>query len=219
LTVRVKVCGMTRIEDVEVADEAGADAIGCIVDVPVHTPREVSPEIAEDILSTASPYVTRVVVTMGEPPTVEEADAVQLHGDESPKDCENIVEMGYRVVKTLWVDDKGVLWLGDDIIDEDTLNSYERVVDAFLLDTKTGVRGGSGLTHDWNASAEVVKHVNPPIILAGGLTPDNVEEAIRTVRPYGVDVSSGVESEPGVKDPVLVHEFVKRAKKVGMERW
>ncbi len=218
MTVRVKICGITRVEDVGIADEAGADAVGCVVDVPVNTPREVDPKTAEDILSTASPYVTRVVVTMGEPPDVDEADVVQLHGDEGPEDCERVREEGYRVIKTLWVDRKGVLWVGDDMADEEVLREYEDVVDAVLLDTKSDARGGSGLTHDWEVSAEVVKHLNVPVVLAGGLTPDNVEDAIRIVRPYAVDVSSGVEASPGVKDPTLVYEFVERAKKTGEER-
>ncbi len=213
--VRVKICGITRPEDAQTAEEAGADAVGCVTEVPVPSPRSVGAETANEILSTVSPFVSKVTVVMddlGVLERVEEATVAQLHGTESPEDCERARELGYEVVKTLWVDASGRLWLGDDRVDDETLSKYLEVVDALLLDTRSEEGGGSGRTHDWSASAEIVERVDVPVILAGGLNPENVERAVREVRPHAVDTSSGVEREPGVKDPEAVREFVRRAK-------
>ncbi|MEO2241838.1 MAG: phosphoribosylanthranilate isomerase [Euryarchaeota archaeon] len=213
--VRVKICGITRARDARLAEEAGADAIGCVTEVPVPSPRSVNAETANEIFSTVSPFVSRVMVLMDDLTAlerVEEATAVQLHGTEDPSDCERARELGYDVIKTVWVDSSGRLWLGDDRLDDARLSAYLETVDALLLDTRSETGGGSGRTHDWTASAELADRVNVPVILAGGLTPDNVERAVRTVRPHAVDASSGVEREPGVKDPEAVRAFVRRAK-------
>ncbi|WP_457614052.1 phosphoribosylanthranilate isomerase [Methanopyrus sp.] len=211
----MKICGITRPEDAATADEAGADAVGCIVEVPVSTPRKVSAEDANEVFSTVSPFVSKVAVLMNnlEPvERLEEATAVQLHGTEDPETCEGISKLGFDVIKTFWVDQRGSVWLGDEPVGDEVLEEYCEVVDAILLDTKSEEGGGSGKSHDWNASARLMELLDVPVILAGGLNPKNVREAIETVRPYAVDTSSGVEKEPGIKDPEAVVEFVRITK-------
>ncbi|WP_456481384.1 phosphoribosylanthranilate isomerase [Methanopyrus sp.] len=215
--VRVKICGITRPEDAGVADEAGADAVGCVVEVPVFTPRKVSAERANEVFSVVSPFVSRVAVLMDnlEPvDRLEEATAVQLHGTEDPETCEELGELGFDVIKTFWVDRRGSVWLGEKPARDETLAEYCEVVDAVLLDTKSVEGGGSGECHDWDASARLAGRLDVPVILAGGLNPRNVREAIETVRPYAVDASSGVERKPGVKDPEAIAEFVRITKSV-----
>ncbi|WP_457620743.1 phosphoribosylanthranilate isomerase [Methanopyrus sp.] len=213
--VRVKICGITRPEDAATADEAGADAVGCVVEVPVSTPRKVPAEDANEVFSVVSPFVSKVAVLMDnlEPvDRLEEATAVQLHGTEDPETCEEIGELGFDVIKTFWVDQQGSVWLGNDPIGDEVLGEYCEVVDAVLLDTRSEEGGGSGQRHDWNASARLTERLDVPVILAGGLNPENVREAIEIVRPYAVDTSSGVEKEPGIKDPGAVAEFVRITK-------
>ncbi|WP_456483849.1 phosphoribosylanthranilate isomerase [Methanopyrus kandleri] len=215
--VRVKICGITRPEDAATADEAGTDAVGCVVEVPVSTPRKVSVEHANEVFSVVSPFVSRVAVLMDnlEPiDRLEEATAVQLHGTEDPETCEELSELGFDVIKTFWVDQRGSVWLGEELIGDEVLAEYCEIVDAVLLDTKSAGGGGSGERHDWDASARLVRRLDVPVILAGGLNPENVREAVETVRPYAVDTSSGVEKEPGIKDPEAIAEFVRATKSV-----
>ncbi|WP_456454509.1 phosphoribosylanthranilate isomerase [Methanopyrus sp.] len=213
--VRVKICGVTRPEDAATADEAGTDAVGCVVEVPVSTPRKVSAEHANEVFSVVSPFVSRVAVLMDnlEPvDRLEEATAVQLHGTEDTETCEKLSELGFDVIKTFWVDQRGSVWLGEESIREEVLVEYCEVVDAVLLDTKSEGGGGSGERHNWNVSARLVRRLSVPVILAGGLNPENVREAIETVNPYAVDTSSGVEKEPGIKDPEAIEKFVRVTK-------
>jgi len=210
---RVKVCGVTRDSDREAVVAAGADAVGVICDVPVDTPREVDTDTAADLLAGVPPLVTGVLVTM--PATVEEAvglveavepDALQVHGGLSPGE---LGALGHRLSQDVVV---AVDAAADDIAD------YADPADALLVDSVDAAGGGgTGETHDWERTREVVADLNVPVILAGGLTPDNVAAAVDTVRPFGVDVATGVERVAGgdrvggEKDHETVREFVAAA--------
>lgn len=197
--VKVKVCGTTRLKDALLAVACGADAIGFIF--YRKSPRYVTAQTAKDICSKLPPFVHRVGVFVNE--TAETVnriadrcglDAVQLHGDESPAFCRKI---RHRVIKAVRVQDAGSL---------KGLSRYP--VDGFLLDTyQEDQRGGTGEVFDWDLARRAKKY--GPIIIAGGLNPRNVKAAIQKVQPYGVDVSSGVEKSPGIKDPKKVKAFLK----------
>ncbi|WP_353634292.1 phosphoribosylanthranilate isomerase [Halobacterium sp. NMX12-1] len=204
---RAKVCGLTNEPDLRAAVDAGADAVGFIADVPVDTPREVSVEQAADLAAAAPPFVTTVLVTMPETPEqavelVERVnpDAVQLHGDLSAGDVERVAEnTRAAVLKTV------------DAADPEGAR-YDDAADALLVDSvdEAGA-GGTGRTHDWDATREFADSVDSPVVLAGGLTPENVAEAVATVDPFAVDVASGVEKTGGEKDHDAVRQFVASA--------
>ncbi|WP_226023269.1 phosphoribosylanthranilate isomerase [Halomicrobium salinisoli] len=210
---RVKVCGTTRVEDRDAAVAAGADAVGVISEVPVDTPREVDPETAADLLAGVPPLVTAVLVTM--PDSVQDAvtlaervrpDAVQVHGGLDPAE---VGALRQRV-------DAQVLAVTD--AESDDAADYAAVADALLVDSvgEDG-GGGTGETHDWERTRDLVADLDVPVLLAGGLTPDNVGEAVETVEPFGVDVASGVESAGGVKDRDAVERFVAAATAAGAD--
>ena len=204
---RVKVCGITRERDRDAAVAAGADAVGVISEVPVDTPREVAADRAAELLGGVPPLATGVVVTM--PDTVEQAvelvetaepDAVQVHGGLSPSE---LGALGRRVNQDLIVAVDA---------DADDAADYAAVADALLVDSVDAEGGGgTGETHDWERTRELVADLDVPVLLAGGLDPDNVTDAAATVAPFGVDVASGVEAEPGVKDRDAVERFVAAA--------
>jgi len=203
--VKVKICGITRVKDAVAAARAGADAIGLVFAM---SPRQISPEAAREIISAIPPFVTPVGLFVNEfPQRIKELAlacgfrAVQLHGDEPP---EYLAELqGLKIIKAFRIHTR------DDL---QALGSYQ--ADAYLLDAFTSERrGGTGKTFDWKIGLEAKKI--GPIILAGGLTPENVAQAVSLVEPYGVDVSSGVEAAPGEKDARLVEEFIRAAKQVG----
>lgn len=202
---RVKVCGTTTREDLDVVVAAGADAVGFIVDVSVDTPREVSAKRAVELARAAPPFVTTVLVTMPETPegTVELAsrvqpDVVQVHGELTPGDLAFLsAKVHGDVVKA---------------VSPEAAPAYDTVADALLVDSLDSEgAGGTGETHDWQRTRDLVETLNSPVVLAGGLTPDNVAEAVETVRPFGVDVASGVETDPGRKDANAVSAFVRAA--------
>ncbi|MCD2200283.1 phosphoribosylanthranilate isomerase [Halobacterium sp. KA-4] len=204
---RAKICGLTNERDRRAAVDAGADALGFIVDVPVDTPREVSVERAADLVAAAPPFVTTVLVTMPESPerAVElvdrvNPDAVQLHGDGPVSDVAYVAaNTSAAVLKTV------------DSADPEGAR-YDDVADALLVDSvdEEGA-GGTGRTHDWDATREFADSVDSPVVLAGGLTPENVAEAVATVEPFAVDVASGVERTGGEKDHDAVRRFVANA--------
>jgi phosphoribosylanthranilate isomerase len=204
MAVRIKICGITNPEDAQAAVEAGAHALGFVFYPP--SPRYVTPELAAAIISGLPPFVTAVGVFVNDFRGAVERiageiglHAVQLHGDESPQDC-----AGYRIP----------------VIKAFRLESTDRLPDiacyqvsAVLVDAHVpGMWGGSGKTLDWNRLARHIESVCPSarsrLILAGGLTPRNVAEAVRIVRPFAVDVSSGVEVSPGRKSHTLVKELI-----------
>jgi phosphoribosylanthranilate isomerase len=200
--VRVKICGVTRLEDALLAAELGADAIG--FNFWPGSRRHVDAEAARAIVDRLPPFVTPVGVFVNQPPTTVLALAaqsgvqvVQLHGDETWEDVNGYPIPAIKALRPCGRDD-----LAD-------LHRYR--VRAFLLDAPAPGYGGSGTPCDWALAAELAARV--PVLLAGGLTPDNVGEAVRTVRPFGVDVASGVERAPGVKDPDKLRRFLENAAK------
>ncbi|NOZ58697.1 MAG: phosphoribosylanthranilate isomerase [Euryarchaeota archaeon] len=209
--VRVKICGNTSVEDVELVSELGADFAGFIVEVPVDTPRKISLAQAERIME-EMPFTTAGVMVIM-PRSVEEAlnmylavrpDFIQLHGDESPRFVRELRGLvSCNIIKTIHVRGEESIALA---------KRYVNYVDAILLDTPSARGGGSGRVHDWEVSRRIVEALPKPVILAGGLTPENVAEAVRVVKPYAVDVSSGVEASPGRKDPEKVRRFIERAR-------
>lgn len=200
--VRVKICGITSVEDALYAVEAGADAIGLVFHE--QSPRYVFPEQAAVIVRALPPFVQAVglfvnadLATVTATADQCKLDLIQLHGDESPEYCGQV---GRRVIKAFRV---------KDITSLDPVKHYR--VAGYLLDAwSPSAFGGTGMTFNWEVAQAVGKY--GPIILAGGLTPDNVRRAIEAVTPYGVDVSSGVETSPGKKDLETVREFIRKAK-------
>lgn len=204
-------CGMTRAVDVAAAVAAGADGIGVIL---VPSKRQVSLEHAGEILRDVPPAVVTVGVFVN--PELEELleavrhlglDAVQLHGSESVALCRAVPEH-VTVVKAFRVAPG---------FDPAVMEAYRGAVKAVLLDTFVpGEGGGTGEVFDWSLIAGNLP-AWAPVLLAGGLTPENVGEAIRTVRPYAVDVSSGVEDAPGIKNHDKIERFVAAARAADME--
>lgn len=197
---RVKICGITRFEDARLSIELGAAALGFNFYEP--SPRYIEPESVNDIVSRLPPLVAAVGVFADETyggrvaGIAREAgvSVIQLHGPRFPKDIESL--KGYRLIRAVPV--------GPDF-DPATLQTLP--LEAFLLDSFDPVRiGGSGKSIDWDV-ARRANTQGKTIILAGGLAPGNVAEAIRHVRPFGVDVATGVESAPGVKDARKLRAF------------
>jgi phosphoribosylanthranilate isomerase len=203
MPVKVKICGITNIGDGVAAAEAGADAIGFVF--YDKSPRAVSVELASEIARNLPPVVVKVGVFVNAPEeTVQEAsercglDLLQFHGEESPEYC---LRFGLMSIKAFRVQDRASL---------SDLPNYE--THAWLLDAYSPSQlGGTGATFNWDLALEAKKW-GRPIFLAGGLTPQNVADAVRQAQPYAVDVSSGVEASPGRKDHAKVKAFVKAAK-------
>jgi phosphoribosylanthranilate isomerase len=200
--VRVKICGITNMEEALHAAACGADALGFVF-FP-KSPRYLTPEAARAIIAALPPFVTTVGLFVNEDPErIKEIvdycrlNVIQLHGDEPPQAC---VISPYRVIKALRVKDASIL-VG---LDEYSVSAL--LLDAWVADSY----GGTGHTFNWELAARVAQKYH--VILAGGLAPENVADAIRTVRPYGVDVSSGVEFSPGRKDSEKVEAFIRNAK-------
>jgi phosphoribosylanthranilate isomerase len=220
---KVKICGNTCVADAIMAVEAGADAVG-VINV-ANTRRYIDLETTKQIFDALPIFVSRVVViTLANMPIesvldkirlieATGADCIQLHGEEPVEVVADLREsMGnrIRIIKKIGIG-------GDRRECLENALAYEDVVDAILLDTAAGLMGeigGTGKEHDWNISKEITERVKKPVILAGGLNPDNVAKAIALVKPYAVDVSSGVESEVRKKDAVKVKKFVNIAKQV-----
>jgi len=197
--VKIKICGITNLEDALLAAELGADALGFIF-FP-QSPRKVAPETAREIIAQLPPFVASVGVFVDEAAAVLKElaarvglDWVQLHGQESPEYCRSL---GRRVIKGFRIKDENSLR---------ELEPYRDAVQAFLLDTyKKGQVGGTGEVFDWYLAREAKKFGQ--IILAGGLTPENVAQAIAIALPAAVDAASGTEAEPGRKDPAKLRAF------------
>ena len=207
MKTRVKICGITNLRDAQDAVDNGADAIG--FNFYPGSKRYISPSDAALVSAQIPMRVEKIGVfvnsTLEEMLEIEneiQLDSVQLHGDESPEFIENVrAESEASIIKAVRID------AGFDPTD---ILKYK--ADAILLDAfSESERGGTGQTFDWTIAKKCVELVDQ-VYLAGGLSPDNVADAIRTVRPFAVDVASGVESLPGKKDPAKVSAFIKAAK-------
>jgi phosphoribosylanthranilate isomerase len=206
---RIKICGTTTIGDAREAVSAGADALGFIF--TAKSSRNISVDKAREIVAGLPPFVDPVGVfvdrdmrEMAEIVREVGLSYVQLHGAEDPDYCRRFAQMAApcKVIKAFRV--------GPESREAD-FTKYNDVVMGFLLDTYVkGQAGGTGLTFDWHL-IESFK-LQRPVILAGGLGPGNIREAIRTVRPFAVDVVSGIEASPGVKDHIKLHELVSRVR-------
>jgi len=201
--VHVKICGVTNVRDARLASRLGADALG--FNFVRKSPRYIRPARAKAIVAALPPFITTVGVFADEYPDKVMAtcrlcglDAAQLHGNESPSRVEAV--RGVRRIKAIRVRNRR---------DVSLCRRYQ--VEAFLLDAYVpGQLGGTGETFNWALAREAREF--GPVILAGGLTPDNVAEAVAAAAPYAVDVASGVESAPGKKDKQAMAEFIRLAK-------
>ena len=198
----IKICGITNLDDALAAVDAGADALGFNFYKP--SPRYVTPETAVEIIAQLpnSTLTVGVFVNEDSPQSVKDlaqrasVTAIQLHGDESPDYCRNLAD--YKIIKALAA--------GPDF-DAQQTQAYE--VEAILLDTKDpALRGGTGRVFDW-AIAREVRQLVPKLLLAGGLSLQNIEHAVISVDPYGVDACSALEETPGKKDHERMRTFVK----------
>jgi phosphoribosylanthranilate isomerase len=205
MNTRVKICGITNLADAQAAVEAGADALGFIF--YEKSPRFISLKTAAEISKQLPPFIMRVGVFVNAPEDfVLKAIAecgltmLQFHGDESPEFC---TRFGLMTMKAFRIRDAESLKL---------IPNYQ--TDAYLLDAFSSTTlGGTGEKFNWDLAVEAQKF-GKPVFLAGGLTPENVGDAVRKVQPFGVDVSSGVESAPGKKDHAKVKAFIAAAKSV-----
>ncbi len=205
---RIKICGLTREEDVRHAVHAGADAIGFVLYPP--SPRAVSPERAGELARLLPPFVTPVLLFVNA--TAEEVRAgaaavpnalLQFHGDETPAEC---LSHGRPYIRAARVP------TGDGAAGFDLLKYAEQhaAAQAILLDAHVQGYGGGGVSFDWTAFNWSHPQLNASarLVLSGGLTPANVTAGVRLVRPWAVDVSSGVESAKGIKSPELIDRFI-----------
>jgi len=206
MLTKIKICGITNIEDARAAANLGADALGFIF-VP-DTPRYMEPQSASRIIRELPPFITRVGVFADASPeeicqTIQTCglNAIQLHGSETPEYCDNIrARCRVNIIKGFRIKDRHSL---------SAIPKYK--VSAYLLDTYVkGKKGGTGETFNWDLAKEAKPYGR--IIIAGGLTPENVAEAIQNVQPYAVDVSSGVEARPGKKDHAKIRAFIKNVR-------
>lgn len=204
MSLRIKICGITNANDALSAADAGADALGFIC--YRKSPRYVRPSQAVSIIRELPPFVSKVGVFVNA--TEEEVrsailecgfDVIQFHGEETPEFCLSFRPL--KIIKAFRMGDAASL---------KALGNFS--TDAWLLDSFVpGQRGGTGAAFNWDLAIQA-KGMGRPVILAGGLQVDNVAQAVRQVRPYGLDVSSGVESAPGKKDRVRMTDFVAAAR-------
>lgn len=210
---RVKICGITNPDDAGAAIAAGADALGFLVGLDYRAGDEISPERARRLVAVLPPFVSSVLVThrvrLDEVVALCRAigpHAVQLHGPYPVREIPALrAELPHlKVIKAVHpMDDDGL----------DSALAAEAFVDALVLDSKTPHRiGGTGVTHDWRRSRAIRDDVGVPVILAGGLDPDNVAAGIEEVRPFGVDVNTGVSEYPGKKSIDKLRRFIAEAR-------
>ncbi|HJP94330.1 MAG TPA: phosphoribosylanthranilate isomerase [Pyrinomonadaceae bacterium] len=203
----IKICGITNIDDANAAIDAGADVLGFNFYRP--SPRYITPQNAREIIEQLPTSVLTIGVFVNEEPEslkriVSESGikALQLHGDESPEYCRELAA-DHFVIKTLAVSQS---------FDREMVHAYE--VAAIMLDTRdNNLRGGTGRVFDWSIAQQVNQFV-PKLFLAGGLSPENIAEAIAVVRPYAVDACSALEDSPGKKNPERMRRFIKMAQSI-----
>jgi phosphoribosylanthranilate isomerase len=204
--MRVKICGITNLEDAEAAIAAGADALGFILFE--RSKRFISIENAIKIVEMLPPFVQSVAVTvnatkeftnLGWRKQLKNFGIAQLHGEETPVHVKAVSKY-LPVIKVFAADMAHTI----------TPGQYD--VTAFMLDTPSKEHGGTGRVYDWNLAVEFQKRITKPLVLSGGLSPENVAKAIETVHPYAVDVSSGVEASAGRKDHAKLRDFIQICK-------
>lgn len=205
--VKVKVCGITNVQDAQAAQDAGADFLGFVF---AESPRRVTPERAGDIVKRLKPSVKIVALFVNEPrervagaiKTIGRVDLLQFHGDETPEYCRHFD--GKRVIKAFRVKDETFI---------EEIKAF-RGIGFVLLDAfREGRYGGTGKAFDWGL-ADRIGFVDTPVFISGGLNPGNVKEAVQRFRPFCVDVSSGVEKEPGKKERQKLIDFIRNAKSI-----
>ncbi len=213
--VRIKICGVRRVEDMRLAAAAGADAIGLLVGQRHPSGDFITVEAAASIAAACPPFVTPVMVTHVEDLVEIHAMAqaigvstIQVHSDLAPEGMRSLKALGrYRLLKAYHVTGPESVAYGE---------AYRGLADGFVLDSMnkaTGQVGGTGLTHDWSLSRAIVERYREvPVILAGGLKPENVAAAVAQVRPYGVDVNSGTKGADGWKSRERCEAFVREAR-------
>jgi phosphoribosylanthranilate isomerase len=205
--VKIKICGITNLDDANLAVRLGADALGFIF---APSPRRINPQTARDIIRHIPPFVKAVGVFVDEAPeSIEKIiafcgiDLVQMHGDEPPEICDRFMP---RTIKALRIADDSAI---------KSAAVYKGKVKALLLDSYSEkMAGGTGKGFDWDIAIKIRDSSGIPIILAGGIGPSNIEEAISRVRPYAVDVNSGIEEHPGKKSKSLMEELFKNLNRV-----
>jgi len=205
--IRFKICGITNLEDALLAIRAGAYAIGFIF--VKHSPRYIEPKDAKEIISLIPPFIQTVGVFVDEDELkIKEIaefcglDMIQFHGGEDPDFCKKFMP---KSIKAIRVKDRKSVEL---------IKSYKGCVRAILLDTyKKEKAGGTGETFDWNLALEA-KRFGIPIILSGGIGPENVKEAVSLVKPYALDINSKVETNPGKKSAILIERFKEELQRI-----
>lgn len=204
---KVKICGNTTLEDAQKAVQFGADALGFVFFKK--SPRFISPGEVNRIIKKIPPFVSciGVFVDRNKKEVKEIAnecrlDGLQFHGNESVEYCREFIKQ-YKIIKAIKIKDENSL---------KNIVPYENM-DAILLDTyRKDLPGGTGKKFNWELVIKTKENYDIPLILAGGLTPDNIETAIEKVNPYAVDVANGVEKEPGKKDYKLMEAFIRKSK-------
>jgi len=214
-TVKVKICGLTNLGDARMAVEAGADFLG-FVNAP-KSPRFLETDEIKSLIKELEPPVPTVLVTHSQ--DVEEllfafadsgADILQVHARLEPEGYKRVRQKVDNVIANVSVP-AGLEEPAPELLEQ--VRMVSSFADFVLFDTTSkGEIGGTGVAHDWSVAAELKKASKAPVVVAGGLGPDNVADAVRIIQPFGVDVSSGVESEPGKKDANKVRDFIMRAK-------
>jgi phosphoribosylanthranilate isomerase len=208
--IKIKICGVTNSQDALWAANLGADYIG--LNFYAQSPRKVSPKNAKDIVAQLPPFVQSVGIFVNEDLAVitktikaSAVKTVQLHGQETPEFCDSVKALGVRVIKAISLSGP---------LNPEELLPFESKVDHFLFDTHSAeLPGGTGQTFDWTWLQRVTE-ITKPWFLAGGLTPDNVAEAIRVTHPPAVDVCSGVERLPTRKDYEAMKRFIQAVRAV-----
>ncbi len=217
---RIKICGLTHREDIRVCVEVGVQALGFVVEYPANVPWNVDRRVAGELMQTVPPFVARVIVVGDNPDTVVQLTeqlrphAVQLHGNEPVEVTAQLVSrihaLGSQVIKPLRfsVETGKCTSPGEDPLA--AAGAIAAVgVDALLLDSMSESRpAGTGQSIDWSLACKIRQAVHLPVILAGGLHARNVSRAVAAVKPYAVDVISGVEKPGGGKDPAKLRAFV-----------
>lgn len=224
MTVRVKICGVKSLHDAQLCIQAGADALGFVTEYPIPVPWNLKRDETRALISKLPPFISSTVVTSGSLTRILEIardtlpDIIQLHGEEKLSDIERVVDelsgYGIRVIKALSIDvesQRANFEIPDPV--EAAHSLQESGIHAILLDSKTRSKpAGTGIPLNWRKAREIGEQTSLPVILAGGLTGENVRTAIKAVKPYAVDVITGVEASPGNKDPDKVMAFIEAAK-------